>query len=78
MLSPGNGSYLSSFDVTSRGKAPDGSCFGCHVLVPLMLWQSFMSQRLLERWSMDVLSDVAFGCGLSVRMVMIDVFRFSS
>ena len=29
MLSRGNGSYLSSFDVTSRGKAPDGSCFGC-------------------------------------------------
>ena len=29
MLSRGNGSYLSSFDVASRGKAPDGSCFGC-------------------------------------------------
>ena len=54
-------------------RALDGS-----VAAPLTSWQSSMSQRLLERWSMDVLSDVAFGCGLSVRKVMIDVFRFSS
>ena len=48
------------------------------VAAPLTSWQSPMSQGLLERWPMGILSDVAFGCGLSVRKVMIDVWFFSS
>ena len=77
------------WSIISRGKALDGSCFGCQrggavlirrsgkyfsdsrrfssdssVVSPSTSWQSFVSQRLLERWSMDVLSDVAFSYGL--------------